>query len=343
MKFKSTLDPLISDTDRKTLDKKEIAEFLINRFEPLKKGIDKFIGDIKTNDLHELDIKLEDICKYSNLFYDWLTYCLNTFGIIDEEKLKIDSEFTSLISNTIFNFIYQINEIIIINLSEFKVSPRLKYPKKYIEEISENILKNVLLIREDLVKLWEVLLKIVKSSKTIYNGILEIQSKINRIYYDFTSLVNIYKRKEISTQLKELLIEFKLNQAFTRLEKAEDSFKEERWDNAVGDMRLVLEMTVIHLVRVILNDNYWNKPFKEGIEILRINGIIKDEITKKHFCDRNISVYSALSMKGHHADGTSDANLANSELEARYFMSLTENVIEYLLASFRESEFHTKE
>ncbi len=48
-------------------------------------------------------------------------------------------------------------------------------------------------------------------------------------------------------------------------------------------------------------------------------------------------------MKGHHAEGTSDVNLASSELEARYFIALTENVSEYLLTSFRESEFYESE
>lgn len=343
VEFKSNLDYIPSNTDKKSLKSEKYLETIVKRFSYLKKDIERFEKHIETNNLHDLDIKPEEISTFLIIPQNWLIYITNTLVYTKDKTFKLEDELDKTIRNKLFGFISQIIEIIILNLSKFNITSRNKYQKKYIEDISNKIVDSVLIIKTDLLELWNFLIKKSKDIKEIYRIIKEIHIRMNGTNEYFKSLMNINIRKKKPTKLKQLLTELQLNQASNRLEMAEDAFNGKYWDKAVADMRLVLEMTVTHIVRCITEKPNWKAPLKDGIEILLQRGIILDEITANHFKVKDIGVHGLLSIKGHHADGTTDDNLASSELEARYFMSLTENVIEYLLTSFRESEFYEGE
>ena len=135
-------------------------------------------------------------------------------------------------------------------------------------------------------------------------------------------------------------MELGLNQVNDCIERAEQFFNEERWDKTVVELRHAFEMVVTWLVRKVQHNSNWKSKTKDGLEILHQTGIITDEYFLKQLKAQNVGLYGFLSIKGHHPDGSSTDNLADSELEATYCKSLADAAIIYLLISFKKSSFY---
>jgi len=107
-------------------------------------------------------------------------------------------------------------------------------------------------------------------------------------------------------------------------------------------LRLALELTNF-LIRRVQGNSYWKGCLKDGVEILNEKGIITDKIFLNHFKVSNVGTYGFLSVKESHAEGETTNNLADSDLEAKYCMSLTLNAIQYLLMSFKNYKYFNNE
>lgn len=346
MEFKSKVDVTIPVKEASELTDDNIESYIENWFNDLEEDISEFRTNIKNEKLQDLDLDYNDIYDLGIAIKNWFNYIRNSLINITPLKDTIDQ--TKIISlrevrNLLGDVLAEFNDVIILQLDETAFIHIGKYRRSYLDEVLEKITDSVKKLLELLVEFLRLSLFINWNCQALIKLLLEMGNKLENVLFYYKRFNAISRPIGNSTALKELLGKFQLNQALSRLESAEEFYNMGIWDKAVADMRITLEVVVRELVRKIQNDSNWNSTYGDGIGILFENGIVLDKTTCEHLRAKNIGIYGLLSVKGHHPNDEGSHNLANCEFEAKYFSSLTNNVIEYLLTSFRKSEFYEGE
>lgn len=242
------------------------------------------------------------------------------------------TSFARQLSLTIVNLLDQIQSIY-----------HQKYLKKHLTSLMDKIMEEIQTCDEILIESALEIQRVRFTKTLIIEKTDETIMKINRIIFYFSTLIDSMEIQHTKSEVINNLLKFGLNQVKTRISKAESNFNHQEWEKVVQDMRLALELVINFLVRKIQGNKYWDGRTGNGFEILHNKGIITDSIYLNHFKAHKVGVYGILSEKGSHAEGETTDNLANSDLEANYCMSLTLNVIQYLLMSFENSEYYENE
>ena len=337
MEYESKLDIEIHESELIEVNVNNYETYLEKWLEHLNQDIIEFKASIESENLLDIELSDSDILDMIILFHKWVTYLRNSFVALYDQNLKVKPK------KGIRNFsmlLQELNEVVIRKLDAFQRPFSLKYQKNYLKDLSDKLFTKIKLIEDILLEVNVLTMFVSYPADLFLDKFTKVYEEFSSIDFLLQSLIRLDSQRTSTMPIIDLLMEFRLNQVKDCVERANQFFSEERWDKVVTEMRIAFDVVVTWLVRRIQNNSNWKAPIKDGLEILRQKGIITDEFVLNQMKTKNIGLYGFLSIKGHHPNGESTENLADSDLEASYCLELTNAAITYLLKSFKKSPFY---
>ena len=332
-----TLDFTEQEAELNQLNEENCESYIKKWLENLKRDHDRFAKFLERENIIILECDENDLLALNMTIHSWIAYLVNCFRVPPAYKIKYIDQLLTILP--LIDLIQQFNELAVKVIDGFQRPSSQRYQQTYIENQSEQVFKEIEEMGKLLMKLRDDIYTTPFPINDAYEGFSITAKCLNNIHFLLNSLIRLNSERVSSSPINDLLVELGINQAKDCVEQAEQFFHEERWDKAVFEMRRAFEIVVTWLVRNVLNNSNWKSMTKDGLEILRQQGIITDDYILNQIKVKDVGLFGLLSIKGVHPEGCSINNLADSDLEATYCISLANAAIKYLLQSFKTSSF----